>query len=229
MSEQPPSLHLFQLHFIFLQTNTEITGGGLSIRVIMSLKHLKAFGRPDTRRCRGPEEQGGITEAIKTNCKYKIMAFDWLRNWKWHFIWITRISSTREDCTELSRRSRTISFTDPECFRNMEGLMRIQWTSESHIKALLQAAGWPSAPLWHKQRGHVPPLSAEGTPPHNFTEQGSLAPYRWSVVLVSGICLSGTTPYSQPPVTARMWNNLDDLLDRTGEYWNQINKSKSPV
>lgn len=29
--------------------------------VIMSLRHLKAFGRPDTKRSKGPEEQGGIT------------------------------------------------------------------------------------------------------------------------------------------------------------------------
>lgn len=29
--------------------------------VIMSLGHLKAFGRPDTRRSEGPEEQGGLT------------------------------------------------------------------------------------------------------------------------------------------------------------------------
>lgn len=58
MSEHPSSLHLFQMHFIFLLANTELTGGRLSIRVIMSLKHLKAFGRPDTRRCEGPEEGG---------------------------------------------------------------------------------------------------------------------------------------------------------------------------
>lgn len=66
MSEHTPSLHLFQLHFIFLQTNTKLTRGcggegEPSIRVIMSLKHLKAFGRPDTRRSEGPGEQRGIT------------------------------------------------------------------------------------------------------------------------------------------------------------------------
>lgn len=101
----------------------------------------------------------------------------------------------------------------------MEGLMRTQWTSESHIKALLQAAGWPSALLWHKQRGHVPLLSAEGTPPHIFTKQSLLPPTDdlWSCFLA--FAFSGTTPYSQPPVTARMWNNLDNLLDTTGKWW----------
>lgn len=123
-------------------------------------------------------------------------------------------SSTREDCAELSGQGRTISLT--ECFRSTEGLMRIEWSSETHMKALLQAAGWPSALPWHKQRGHVPLLSAEGTPPHFSTEQGSLAPYRWSLVLVYGICLIRDSPSSQTPKLSLL-NNTDDLLDTTGK------------
>lgn len=61
-SEHPASLHLFQLHCIFF-TDKHVDHGGvrLSIRDIMSLRHLKAFGHPDTRNSEGPEEQGGIT------------------------------------------------------------------------------------------------------------------------------------------------------------------------
>lgn len=35
--------------------------GRLNIRVIMSLKHLKAFGHFDIRSGAGPQEQGAIT------------------------------------------------------------------------------------------------------------------------------------------------------------------------
>lgn len=105
----------------------------------------------------------------------------------------------------------------------MEGLMRIEWTRESHIKALLQAAGWPSALLWHKQRGHVPLLSAEGTPPHIFTEQGSLAPCRWSLVPFFGICLARDNPlFSATCYSEHERLNIDNLLDTTGKRWNQI-------
>lgn len=47
MSEHPVSLHLIQLHFIFLQTNL---GGAQVFQVIRS---FKAFGSPDIRRNAG--------------------------------------------------------------------------------------------------------------------------------------------------------------------------------
>lgn len=85
-----------------------------------------------------------------------------------------------------------------------------EWVSHQGI-----TAGWPSGLLWHKQKGHVPLLSAEGTPPHIFTERASLAPYRLSLVLFFGIDLFRDN-FFQPPVTVKMWHNVDDLLDATG-------------
>lgn len=115
----------------------------------------------------------------------KTMAFYRLENWKKScFLQVKHAFLTREGWLALQQQSRTISQTDPGSFRSMEGLIRIEWTSESRIKALLQAAGWPSALLWHKHRGHVLLLSAGGTPPHILREKSTLAPYSWSVVLV---------------------------------------------
>lgn len=132
---------------------------------------------------------------------YKKQNHDFLVSWK-----LNNVSFTLSLSVHFHRQSKTISLTDRDCFKNMEGLMRIEWTSKSHIKALLQAAGWPSALLWHKQRGHVLLLSAEGTPPHIFPEQATLAPYRGSFVQFLAFGFSGTAPYSQTPSTAMMWH-----------------------
>lgn len=101
-----------------------------------------------------------------------------------------------------------------------------EWVSHQGI-----TAGWPSALLWHKQKGLVSLLSAEGTPPHIFTERASLAPYRWYLVLFFGIYLfrdnflTFRDNFFQPPVTVKMWHNADDLLDATGLLLNGETRS----
>lgn len=85
-----------------------------------------------------------------------------------------------------------------------------KWVSHQGI-----TAGWPSALLWHKQRGHVPLLSAEGTPPHIITEQGSLAPYRWFLVLFFGICL-----FRDNPLFPATCYSEDEIITLT-TYWTQ--------
>lgn len=66
-----------------------------------------------------------------------------------------------------------------------------EWVSHQGI-----TAGWPSGLLWHKQKGHVPLLSAEGTP-HTSSQSGPLLPPTddlWSCFLE--LTFSGTTFFS---------------------------------
>lgn len=98
--------------------------------------------------------------------------------------------------------------------------MKIEWTSESHIKALLQAAGWPSALLWHKQRGHVPLLFAEGTPPHNFQWAGLSCPLQITfgpVFWLLAFSFSGTAPNPQAPV--RISEDIKKMTYWTCKLW----------
>lgn len=68
MSEHPVSSLCISIAFLFLTDKHRSRRGGLGIRVIMSLKHLKASGRPGTERCKGPEEQGRITLLCVPKC-----------------------------------------------------------------------------------------------------------------------------------------------------------------
>lgn len=60
MSEHPIFASI-SIAFHFPTNKHKAHRGRQSIRVIMGLKHLKASGHPDTRQCKGPEEQGNIT------------------------------------------------------------------------------------------------------------------------------------------------------------------------
>lgn len=121
--------------------------------------------------------------------KWKVVAFDWLRNGNRRFSWVIHVSLTREAQIKLSFpafQAGNTFFDKSRVFQEYGGINEDwvnEWVSHRGI-----TAGWPSALLWHKQKRHVPPL-CWGNAPTRLHRASYLAPCRWSLVLFFGICL----------------------------------------
>lgn len=80
-----------------------------------------------------------------------------------------------------------------------------------HIMALLQAVGWPSALLRHKQWGHVPPpLTAEGTPPHTTLSQNGTLSLSGRPQIILGADF-WHLPFYRKPLFAANWQHRSEI------------------